>query len=434
MAITAKELREKRAKLIADARKINDEKANAETGVLGAEDQAHFDKLMEQADGLHQQAKQIERLEQAEAALNEPISEPVPRGAPREPGRRGDDGAEMVAVRTPRGVEYVREKAGDRGQRAYREAFRRFLGSGASALNEGEYAALRSSDDSQGGYLVASEQFASGLLKTLDDALYIRRWATVYSVRQSKSLGIRTRHARMSTFAWGNELEAPTADTALKFGKKSLTPHPMTGEILVSRDLMNMAVMSPEMIVQEEMARNAGEVMEDAFLLGNGASQPLGLFVASDDGIPTSRDVSTDNTSTAITADGLKNAYFALKAGHRGNARWMFHRDAMKMISKLKHGDGHYMLQVGLAQDAGFDRLLGLPVGESERVPNTFTSGLYAGILGDFRHYTIVDGLDMDMQRLDELHARTNQVGFIGRLKTDGMPTLSEAFVRVKLG
>ena len=104
------------------------------------------------------------------------------------------------------------------------------------------------------------------------------------------------------------------------------------------------------------------------------------------------------------------------------------------MISKLKHGDGHYMLQVGLAQDGGFDRLLGLPVAESERVPNTFTSGLYVGLLGDFRHYTIVDGLDMDMQRLDELHARTNQVGFIGRLKTDGAPTLSEAFARVKLG
>ena len=46
----------------------------------------------------------------------------------------------------------------------------------------------------------------------------------------------------------------------------------------------------------------------------------------------------------------------------------------------------------------------------------------------------IADALDMEIQRLDELHARTNQVGFIGRLKSDSMPVLEECFSRVKLG
>jgi len=39
----------------------------------------------------------------------------------------------------------------------------------------------------------------------------------------------------------------------------------------------------------------------------------------------------------------------------------------------------------------------------------------------------------MEVQRLTELYARTNQIGFIGRLKTDGMPVTEEAFARVKL-
>jgi len=39
----------------------------------------------------------------------------------------------------------------------------------------------------------------------------------------------------------------------------------------------------------------------------------------------------------------------------------------------------------------------------------------------------------MQIQRLNELYAETNQVGFIGRLGTDGAPVLEEAFVRVKL-
>ena len=43
------------------------------------------------------------------------------------------------------------------------------------------------------------------------------------------------------------------------------------------------------------------------------------------------------------------------------------------------------------------------------------------------------DALSMQVQRLNEFYAETNQVGLIGRLETDGAPVLEEAFVRVKL-
>jgi HK97 family phage major capsid protein len=79
------------------------------------------------------------------------------------------------------------------------------------------------------------------------------------------------------------------------------------------------------------------------------------------------------------------------------------------------------------------DRILGFPAFMSEYAPNTFLTTRYVGILGDFTFYWIADALDMDMQRLDELYAATNQVGFVGRMESDGMPVLEEAFVRVKL-
>ena len=56
------------------------------------------------------------------------------------------------------------------------------------------------------------------------------------------------------------------------------------------------------------------------------------------------------------------------------------------------------------------------------------------GILGDFSNYWIADSLALEMQRLVELYATTNQVALIGRMESDGMPVLEEAFVRVKLG
>jgi HK97 family phage major capsid protein len=69
----------------------------------------------------------------------------------------------------------------------------------------------------------------------------------------------------------------------------------------------------------------------------------------------------------------------------------------------------------------------------SEYAPNTFTTGLYVGLIGDWSQYWIVDALDLTIQRLVELYAETNQTGFIGRMETDGAPVLAEAFARVKL-
>ena len=147
---------------------------------------------------------------------------------------------------------------------------------------------------------------------------------------------------------------------------------------------------------------------------------------------PPRRDVATGNTTTAIGFDGLIEAKFTLKGQYWPRARWIFHRDAVKQITKLKDGDGQYIWRQSVREGEP-DTLLGLPMTISEWAPNTFTTGLYVGLLGDFQHYWIVDALAMQVQRLNELYAETNQVGFIGRLETDGAPVLEEAFVRVKL-
>jgi HK97 family phage major capsid protein len=178
---------------------------------------------------------------------------------------------------------------------------------------------------------------------------------------------------------------------------------------------------------------------EQAYMTGDGAGKPLGLFTAHADGIPTSRDVSTGNTSTAITYDGLINALYSLKGQYQASKslRWLFHRDALKQIRKLRDdaggaGTGQYLWQPSM-QLGQPDTLLGIPVISSEYVPSTFTTGLYVGMIADFSHYWIADALSMTIQRLDELYAEANQVGFIGRLETDAMPVLAEAFARVKL-
>jgi HK97 family phage major capsid protein len=53
-------------------------------------------------------------------------------------------------------------------------------------------------------------------------------------------------------------------------------------------------------------------------------------------------------------------------------------------------------------------------------------------LLGNWRYYEIADALDLEVQVLQELYAATSQIGYIFRIKTDGMPTLEEAFARLK--
>lgn len=167
-------------------------------------------------------------------------------------------------------------------------------------------------------------------------------------------------------------------------------------------------------------------------MTGTGSGQPLGLFTASSDGISTSRDVSSGNTTTEIQFDGLKEAKYTLKGQYWSRAQWMFHRDAVKQISKIKDSNGQYIWSESVRVGEP-DRLLGLPVRMSEYVPNTFTTGQYVGLLGDIMNYWIVDALTMTFQVLQELYAETNQVGLIGRMESDGQPVLEEAFVRVTL-
>ena len=123
---------------------------------------------------------------------------------------------------------------------------------------------------------------------------------------------------------------------------------------------------------------------------------------------------------------------YSLKAQYRRQAKWIFSREAIKMIRKLKDGEGNYLWRAGISSDRP-DTILDLPFGESEYCPNTFTSGQYVGIIGDFSFYWIVDALDMQVAVLSELYAESNQTGYIGRKETDAMPVIAEAFGRVTL-
>lgn len=295
-----------------------------------------------------------------------------------------------------------------------------------------EWRALQAGSDTAGGFLMMPEQIATQLIKAIDNDVFIRQLATKFQVPNAMSLGAPSLDNDPADADWTTELATGGEDPTMSFGKRKLEPHPFAKRIKISNQMLRSGMLNPEQLVLSRLAYKFGVTEEKGFLTGSGSGQPLGLFTASANGISTGRDVSTDNTTTAVTFDGLLNAFYSVKTSYQKNGVWLFHRDAIKMIAKLKDGQSRYLWQPSVAEGRP-DTIQSRPVYSSEYVPNTFTTGLYVGMYGDFSNYWIADAMNLQIQRLGELYAEADQTGFIGRASCDGMPVLEEAFARIKL-
>jgi len=403
MSERLKELRAKRGEFIHDMRAIT-EAGTVEKRDLTDEEVTRHSTIFDEVENLGKQITAEERSIEAGRLI-----------ADRQEERQEDRAA-------PKSDAELRMA----GFRSYL-SFGRIDGEGAE-----EYRAFQAGSDTEGGFLVAPEQFVQQMIQAVDNAVFIRGLATKFQVGQASSLGVPTLDTDAEDTDWTTELLTGNEEDSIRFGKRNLYPHPMAKRVKISNDLIRKAIMPVERIIIDRMSYKVGVTQEKAFLTGNGAAQPLGVFTASANGISTGRDVFTGNSTTAVTFDGLIEAKYALKAAYWGKAQWLFHRDAVKMITKLKDGDGQYLWRESVRVGEP-DTILGMPMNVSEYAPNTFTTGLYVGLLGDFSKYWIADALSLQMQRLTELYAETNQIGFISRVETDGMPVLEEAFARVKL-
>jgi HK97 family phage major capsid protein len=313
----------------------------------------------------------------------------------------------------------------------YRSMFDKWLTYQDRAMADVERRAQTAGTGTEGGFLYAPEQFMNELIRNVTDSVIVRQLARNFQLPTADSLGVPTLQTPLTDAEWTSELGVPDTGSVV-FGKRALQPHPLAKEVEVSKVLIRK-VPNAVGIVREELARCVAEANENAFMTGTGAQQPLGVFTLSNDGIPASRDVSTGNTATEVRFDGIKEALGELKAQYLTNAVGIFHRDVVTQMSKLKDGNGRYYMQDSVTAGEP-DRICGVPFYRSEFAPNTMTASKYVGIFGDFSHYWIVDALDAQISRAEELYIRTNKDLFIIRMETDGAPVKSEAFVRVKLG
>lgn len=412
--MTIRELLEKRGQLIAEADKIIS-LAESEKRDFTAEEDEKYNKLMDEQAECKKQADALQRkadLDALKAEMGEPEATRAGYAATA-PGSSSEEEIDEARMRV----------------------FRSYIQNGEKGIAGMDKRDLQSSVFTDGGAIVTPKQFAAEIIKNLTKVVGLRALFKNIQLQSAQSLGAVALENRMTDAEWTTEVPASdiSADTALKFGGRELSPKPLMKLAKISNTLLRLAVIPVESLLMEELVRVLAEPRENAFLNGTGVNGPLGLLTPSKMGIDTDRDVSEGNTATELKFDGCIEAKYAVDFRYWPNAKWIFNQTAGKKLRKLKDGDGQYIWQASVAAGEP-DRLLDLPIVYSPFCPNTFTANKYVGIVGDFSNYWVVDSLEMKITRLVETLALRRQTGFLVECETDAMPVKSEAFARVKLG
>lgn len=391
------ELREKRVKLWDATKAFLDSRRN-ENGLLSAEDTATYEKMETDVVNL---GKEIERLER-QSVIDLELSK-----------------ATSTAIRNTPNANIDDEKTG-RAANEYNKAFWN------SMRNKDSYEiqnALKIGTDSEGGYLVPDE-FERTLVEGLLEENIFRQLAKVITTSSGdRKIPVV---ASKGTASWVDEEGAiPESDDA--FTQVSIGAYKLATMIKVSEELLNDSVFNLESYIVQEFARRIGSKEEEAFFIGDGVGKPTGIFHTTGGaelGI-------TAASATAITVDEIMDLFYSLKSPYRKKAIFTMNDTTVKLIRKLKDGNGQYLWQPSITAGEP-DTILNRPVKTSSYVP-VAASGTKPIAFGDFGYYWVADRQGRSFQRLNELFAVTGQVGFKASQRVDGKLILPEAIKALQM-
>lgn len=371
-----KELQEKQARLITEARAKIEEIKNDTPEARVAEIEAEYDKIMGEHDRIAASVERQKRLGAAEAMLDK------------------------LDERAARGVNASAEGVSEPVKLSYRDAFRQYIaamgnegalsGEARAVLKAGysdvENRAQTSGTTTAGGYTVPTEM-ASFIVKSM------AAWGPMYDP------GITS---EMMT-SGGGQITIPTVnDTAsvvvkhtegttltddggsdVTFGQKVLDAYPFNTEWLrVSKELADDSAFNIEAFLGELLGERLGRRANTELTTGDGTGDPNGVVTASAAG-------KTAAATNAVTVDELIDLVHSVDPAYRGSpkVRFMFNDTVFGAIRKLKDGNGAYLWQPRV--EAGTQpTLLGYNYTVNQAMP-AMTTGLKPIVFGDFGKYWV---------------------------------------------
>jgi HK97 family phage major capsid protein len=414
----SKELRAKRAKLIEDARALIS--VDAPT----AEATTKFDEMMAEADGLKAQIDRIERADTLASETNEAL-----RNAADRNGTLPDQEREILAVEEGAFNAWMRRGPGalNEAQRViYARSFEAPPDNGGNTpagwrLSPGIRAAQGTTPDTAGGYTIP-QGFYGQLIDAQKAYGGMVDVSFILDTTTGNALPIPTDNDTTNAGARLGE-NTTVANQDVTFGSITMNAYTYSSKmVLVSNQLLQDTAFNLDAFLSNKLGTRIARIVNTECTVGSGASMPTGVVSAATLGF-TAGNVSggvltTTGSTVTISYDDLIELEHSVDPVYRKNARFMMSDTALKLVKKLKDGIGRPLWMPGLAMKEP-DTINSFPyvINQDMAVPAASAKPV---VFGDFANYYMRRVAGVQVLRLTERFADSNQVAFLAFQRWDG--------------
>ncbi len=380
MSNRIKELREKQATIVTEARERLDQ-INAATDEARAKElETAHDAAMAEHDRLEKLIEREERLASLEKRSEEERAKKRPVSSNDGEGRGQDEGDKLE----------------------YRHVFHKFLASGADPmeLTSEERAVLKAGVVSKeefrtqvttsggpGGYTVPVE-LADQIIKTMKDwgPMYDEDICTVLNTASGNQINLPTVDDTAVTAEKHTEGTALTDDGGkdATFAQKRLDAYVYDTEFVkFSMELAQDSVFNMESLLGTLLGERLARIANKELTVGDGTGDPNGVATASSLG-------KTAAATAAITADEIIDLLHSVNSAYRRSpkARFMFADTTLAAIRKLKDGQGNYLWQMGDVKTSQPGTLLGYAYSINDDM-DSLAAAKKVMLFGDFSKYFV---------------------------------------------
>jgi HK97 family phage major capsid protein len=396
------ELRQERAKLVTQARELNDTTITEKRDFTG-EEREKYDKIMADVRSLADRITRAEELDGLKSAeersiLNAKTEEELKRAE------------ESLMHKAPK-------KDKDAKQTPEARAFENYLRAGIEGLSQedrslmlnrrSEERALTTATGSSGGFTV-DQQFRAVMTEA---RLFIG--------------GVALAPVQVINTAGGNPIPMPLTNDTSNEGEiiaentAANTQDPVFSQVtigafkyssktvLVPYELLQDSAIDIAALVARLLGLRVARIYNRHQTVGTNSGQPQGVVPASAVG----RTGPTGQT-TSITADDIKFLKRSVDPSYRNpNARFMANDATFGVIERLKDAENRYLWQPAISAGQ-LDTLEGYPA-----IPNQNMAVMAASarslLFGDFSNVLVRNAMDITLYRVVDKYIESGQVGFL---------------------
>lgn len=374
------EMQEKRGRLVTQAREALDEiKSNTDEARSKELDERH-DKIMSEYDALEKNIERENKVADIEARAQKAEEEARKQKRPDFDGiAKGSAENNAVTYRSAFN-DYLRN-AGQVG--AMSPESRAALAAGYSQMES----RAQTTAVAEGGYTVPEEMMPELVRSMLAfGPMYDGNIVRDITTASGNNMPFPTVNDTANTGVAHVEGQSLTDDGGADaaFGEKELNAFAFNTEWLrVSKELADDSAFAMEALLGSLLGERLGRLANRELTIGTGSNAPNGILTASSQGIESVG-------SAAITYDEIIDLEHSVDPAYRANASvgYMFNDSTLKVIRKLKDGDGNYLWQQGNVQAGVPNTLNGKSYYINQAMPELAADSKIM-LFGDFKKYYV---------------------------------------------